>query len=79
MNAPVRQHEMKIMDPTGHLTVKWDRNKRDEVDNARSQFEAFRGKGYSCFHMDGDSKGARMDSFDPNAESLMMVAPLAGG
>jgi hypothetical protein len=80
MNAPVKHAEMHIMDPTGHKTVKWDRNEPDEVASARKDFEEFKKKGYSAFRtVDGDRRGERMETFDPNAEGLIMVAPLRGG
>lgn len=81
MNAPVKIGAvMQIMDPSGHLTVMWDKSKPAEVDAAKAQFDKFRKEGYSAFRtVDGDEKGERMDKFDPEAKGVIMIAPLKGG
>lgn len=73
-------HEMQVMDPTGHTTVKWDPKKSDDVEVARTTFDAMKAKGYNAFHvrMRG-SPGERMTSFDPTAKSMILIPQLVGG
>ena len=72
---------MKIMDPTGHTTVRWDPDVAAEVAGAKSQFDAMTAKGYRAFAIRGeDQPGRPMRNFDAEAgEMILMVAPLQGG
>lgn len=79
---PATSGMMEIIDSrAGDLKIIWDRNKTTEVDAARSTFDALRAQGYTAFLVkDKDGKqGDKVTSFDPNAERLIFIAPLAGG
>jgi hypothetical protein len=71
---------MNIMDSTGHSKQIWDKDVPEEVAAAKAAFDALKAKGYSAFYVQNDGKdGKRMDEFDKNAESLIMVPPKKGG
>jgi hypothetical protein len=71
---------MQVMDPTGHTEVSWNSDNTDEVRVARETFDRMTGQGYRAFRTDGKgAQGTRMSSFDPTAESLVLVPHLQGG
>lgn len=77
----------EVMDHTGDTKYIWSRNNPDEVAIAKQTFESFTkprdqgGKGYAAFHVTGTAgdKGEQMRVFDPTAERVIFVPPLAGG
>jgi len=72
--------EMQIMDPTGHLTVTWNVDNEDEVEHARATFDEMRAKGYYAFRVrKGGERGERIQSFDPDAEQMILMPQLRGG
>lgn len=76
MNA----HTMNIMDPTGHTSVTWDPANSAEVDIARTAFTEMTAKGFYAFRVEKNGRqGARMTSFDPSAEEMLIVPHLVGG
>jgi hypothetical protein len=68
---------MNVLDKTGHTSHEWDKNKPDEVEAARTLFNALTSKGYRAFT--GGQNGKRMDKFDSNAEEMTLVPQLVGG
>lgn len=72
---------MEIMDPQlGDTKVYWDKNKPQEVENARENFDRMRKKGYAAYRMTASgSKGEQIRSFDPSAERIILGLPLHGG
>jgi hypothetical protein len=74
------KNQLKIMDQTGHLNFTWDAEKDDEIEEARKAFDEYRRKGYSAFRVrKGGERGPRIDSFDPDAEQMIMAPQLQGG
>lgn len=72
--------EMNVLDRSGHTSVKWDPDNRDEVETARAAFNALRDKGYRAFLVGRMGRqGERLDAFDPEAGEIMMVPQLRGG
>jgi len=72
--------EMHVLDRTGHTTTRWSRSSSEEVDAARATYDALTSQGYRAFRTDANGgQGVRMDAFDPNAESMVMVPHLRGG
>jgi len=72
--------EMMILDQTGDTKTVWDANNPDEVEVARTQFNALKKKGYLAYAVKkGGERGARMDTFDPAAESMILAPAMAGG
>lgn len=65
----------------GHATFKWDKKDPKDVEIARDAFIKNKARGYSAYRVDpktGD-KGEIIKEFDPNAEQIIMLPPLAGG
>ena len=75
------KHYMACMDDTGDTKFMWSRDNRDEVDLARTTFDSYRKKGYAAFRVVGKDgvKGEQMNEFDPDAERIIFVKPMAGG
>lgn len=72
--------KMEVMDPTGHTSISWDADVEIEVSIARSAFDEAIKKGYQAFEVRGDDqKGARMHTFDPGAEKILLIPQLKGG
>jgi len=71
---------MAVMDATGDTKVIWDPENADEVEAARTQFDALTKKGFRAFSV---GKGGKQDElvtkFDADLEKLIMVPPLKGG
>lgn len=65
----------------GDVRKMWDKNNPDEVADAKRSFDDLRGKGYSAFVAKGKAgdMGRRMDTFDPDAERIIMVKQNVGG
>jgi len=70
---------MRTLDPSGHSEHHWDADVPAEVEAARAHFNLMTGKGYHAFRMRGDQKAERMSSFDPDAESMILMPQLSGG
>jgi hypothetical protein len=78
---PATHGEIAVMSSKGDTKIIWDRKQADEVSNARRTFDDLMKKGYAAFSVkgkDGD-KGEQIKAFDPDAERMIMVPPLAGG
>ncbi len=72
--------EMTIMDHTGDTKLIWDSAKPDEVANAKKTFKDLKSKGYIAYRVKGEGgKASAMGDFDPEAEKMIMSAPMAGG
>lgn len=72
--------EMNVLDTSGHTKVTWNRNVPAEVEIAKAAYESSVAKGGQAFTIRSDgNQGRRLDSFDPNAEQIMMVPRLQGG
>jgi hypothetical protein len=83
--------ELMILDQTGHTSVAWDTTEAATVDAARARFNYFRECGYAAFKLNtalaGGSllaapetlDGELIKTFDPEAEHVVMIAPLVGG
>lgn len=74
------KNSMSIMDPTGHTSIEWDADDKDEIEAARVHFDALKKKKYLAFKVDkhGD-QGEQIDRFDPRLEHIIMSPPLVGG
>jgi len=72
--------EMQIMDPTGHTSVTWDPDNRDEVATARATYDEMTAKGYRAFRVDRrGNQSEQIRTFDPRAEEMILVPQLRGG
>lgn len=77
-----KQRLFQVVDRVaGDVRVMWDRTKKIEVDAMRKLFADLKAKGYAAFTVkdkDGN-KGEVIREFDPNAERMIMIPPMAGG
>lgn len=73
--------EMRILGAKGDTKISWDKDNEVEVENARRTFDELMGKErFAAFKMKGrDGKGEQITEFDPDAERLILVPPMAGG
>jgi hypothetical protein len=72
---------MATLDSTGDTKVIWDSENADEVANAKATFDRLtKDRKFSAFRVKKDgAAGERMDSFDKNAEKVILVPQLQGG
>ena len=72
--------ELRIMGRKGDTKVSWDPGNQVEVGEAEKSFVAYRAKGFAAFRTTkGGNKGKQITVFDPNAEEILFVPPIAGG
>lgn len=77
----LRKNEMLVLNSKGDTRIMWDKNNRDEVRAAREHFSELRSKHYLAFRAEGSEgrRGTQVDTFDPDAERLIMVPRSVGG
>lgn len=64
----------------GDTRIIWDPNKADEVEAARDMFTRLRAKRYNAYAVkEKGEPGEAVSVFDPKAERLILMAPMAGG
>jgi hypothetical protein len=87
--------EMEILDPTGHVTLRWDPDDPASVAKARVEFESMRAAGFAFFasasvdadEVEGvdpsasslDGRLRQVRSFRKRARKTVAVAPMRGG
>jgi len=72
--------EMKTLGRYGDLDVRWDADNEEEVNAVREAFTKKIKEGWSAFREKfGSKKGDRIEEFDPQAERIILVPPIAGG
>lgn len=72
--------EMTILHYEGARTVTWNMGNEEEIDIARSQFNALLEKGFSALRLNaGEEGGRKIDQFDVRAEKILMFPILIGG
>lgn len=73
-------NEMRIMGRKGDTRVTWNARDTDEVSNAKRTFDDLRAKRFLAFSVtETGGKGEQMDEFNPDAQKVIMVPPMAGG
>ncbi len=80
------KHVMDVLDQTGHTSIGWNPDNEGEVAIARAAFDDAVKRGYHAFHVTEDitkeggaKSGARMTTFDPDAEKMILMPQLRGG
>lgn len=73
-----------ILDSTGHTDVQWDVAVKSEVEEAQKQFEELVNGGshmaVRVSDVDGGKRGQELiDTFDPEAEEVVISPRLVGG
>lgn len=75
-----QKHTMSVINKSGDVKVTWDPAVPAEVDIAREAFNAHKKKGHAMFRVKGlGGQGEKMTEFDPQAERILVVPPVAGG
>jgi hypothetical protein len=78
-----KEHSMghlAVMGKEGDTKVIWAAANQAEVDTAKRTFDDLKKKGYAAFSVNPNgSQGAKIDTFDPQAEAIIMVPPMQGG
>ena len=69
-----------ILDETGDSRFQWDKNDPEQVAKAQAKFDEMKKKGYLAYSVNkkGD-RGDVINTFDPNAERIIMHSQLVGG
>lgn len=72
---------ISVLDRTaGDVSVTWDQNSPDEIEQAQATFDSLRKKGHMAYTVDKHGKkGTMITKFDPKAEKIIMAPPLKGG
>jgi len=72
---------MAEMGSAGDTKIMWSKDNTDEIEAARKQFNELKAKGFTAFRVVGKSgdKGEPMDTFDPDAERVILTKPMRGG
>ena len=74
------RNRLEVMGKEGDIKITWDPDKKKEVKAAKETFEKLVAEDYKAFVMcEEGNKGDQLDKFDPEAERIMMVAPVVGG
>ena len=74
------QGTMSVLNRQGDMTVTWDSEVESEVEHARQTFDRMRRKGHAAYRTrEGGQRGEQISRFDPEAESILLAPPLAGG
>lgn len=73
--------QLAVMGRQGDTKIIWDPENEDEVANARRTFnELVTDRRFKAFRVrERGAKGEAIDEFDPAAEKLIIVPPMAGG
>lgn len=73
---------LRTMSRRGDTPIHWTRGVAVEETAARAAFDAMKSKGYAAYRVEPGSGGERgeiLHRFDPAAEEIVMVPPIAGG
>jgi hypothetical protein len=71
---------LRILGPSGDVTVTWDPEVTDDVDQVRRRFDDIIRQGYLVFDLDPVTReGRQVRSFDPHAKQLRAFRPMVGG
>lgn len=65
----------------GDTKIIWNAGNRDEVEAAKSSFDKLVAKGYVAFRAEGKDghQGAKMTTWDPDAERIILIPKIQGG
>jgi hypothetical protein len=69
-----------VLDETGDSRIQWDRNNPQQIAAARARFDELKAKRYLAYKVDAKGgQGEVIQTFDPNAERIILHAPMIGG
>lgn len=71
---------LRILGPSGDVTVTWDPAVEPDVDEVRRRFDEIVSEGYMVFELDPATReGTQVRTFDPSARELRAFRPMVGG
>ena len=73
------EHSLFILDETGHTTLTWKPEVKDSVAEVKSKFDDIIKQGWSAYAVTASGTPTQIKSFDPEADRIVMSAPLVGG
>ena len=76
------KNTLHIMSGEGDTRLMWDPRNADEVDTARTAFNAAKEKGMLAYSVDpnsGEKTGTVIRDFDPQQGKIIMAPQLVGG
>lgn len=72
--------ELRVLGQMGDTRLTWDPANTIEVETAKKAFEDYRAKRFAAFRTTKrGTKGEQITFFDPQAEEVLLVPPIAGG
>lgn len=71
--------ELRTLSRKGDMKISWNSENEAEIAAARETFEKRKKDGWSAFREKLGSKGERINTFDPDAERIILVPPISGG
>lgn len=71
--------EMRVLGKGGDLRISWNSENEREVAVAKETFEKWVRDGWSAFRDKLGVKGDKIKTFDPDAERIVLIPPVAGG
>lgn len=71
---------LRILGPYGDVTVSWDPEAAEDVDEVRRRFDEIVRQGYLVFELDEKTReGRQVRTFDPETRELRAFRPMVGG
>lgn len=71
---------LRILGPNGDVTVSWDPDVSEDVEEVRRRFDEVVRQGYLVFELDPETReGMQVRTFDPKAGELRAFRPMVGG
>jgi hypothetical protein len=71
--------ELRILGKGGDMKISWNIRNETEVAAAKETFEKRIKERWSAFRDKAGIKGDKIESFDPEAERIVLVPPISGG
>lgn len=71
-------HRMRIMGRSGDTKVEWDIDSEEAVREAERIFREHTARGAYAFRVSG-KEAERVSAFDPHAQEIVVLYPMAGG
>lgn len=73
------KHKIVVFSPQGDSAVaEWEETDVEQVAKARGAFNAARAEGFAAVTM-GEGGAKALGEFDPAAEEIVLLRPIAGG
>ena len=72
---------LSMLGQKGDTKVSWDPSNTGEVALAKKVFDEGKAKGFAAYKTKGGEwrKGEQIKTFDPEAERIILIPPMAGG